>query len=489
MRLTRRAALVTGSVAVLASLAAAVSPAGGADPTDPLAAQQQPLKLMHVGQALGKAGKLAQVKVLVADTGLDLDNPEFSQRIYRLGQAVKAPVSLGGGAAGTVPKGNAGWDMIGQTNGCAPGDYAPDADPSDPAGCSSHGTLVAGILGAQWNNGVGGAGVAPNARFIPMRTCWDGDQCYDDITPPAVEWAIKRGAKVVSFSWLSGKNPPMAAVMKRHPGTLFVTIPSGNGGPYNSDSDQPYPCSVDSGNVLCVSTSSPGGGLDCGAYGPKFTDLAVPTQNNITVQNGGGSTPTGCATSFASPTAAGVATILFGMYPNASGAQVKRAIMQGTTASPAWRRKSVSGGIIDALGAVRAMKRMHGGGGGGGGGGSKTCLGKRATKLGSNGNDVLRGTNRADVIVGRGGNDTIRGLGGNDLICGGDGADQIHAGTGRDRAYGDGGNDQLVGEEDGDTLDGGAGADRLNGSAGYDVCRGGAGTDSSVNCQRNEEIP
>lgn len=73
-----------------------------------------------------------------------------------------------------------------------------------------------------------------------------------------------------------------------------------------------------------------------------------------------------------------------------------------------------------------------------------SCLGKRATIVGTARSETISGTRRADVIAGLGGNDAINGLGAADLLCGGPGADM---------------------------LVGGAGADRLDGGPGFDVCR------------------
>lgn len=88
------------------------------------------------------------------------------------------------------------------------------------------------------------------------------------------------------------------------------------------------------------------------------------------------------------------------------------------------------------------------------------CSGRRATKAGTSGRDVLNGTARRDVIVARAGNDTIRGFGGNDLLCGGAGPDQIFGGAGKD------------------TLLGGPGPDSLFGGAGTDILRGGGGANN-----------
>ena len=64
------------------------------------------------------------------------------------------------------------------------------------------------------------------------------------------------------------------------------------------------------------------------------------------------------------------------------------------------------------------------------------CAGRRATILGDDGPDVIRGTKKADVIVGFAGNDTLIGRRGNDRLCGGKGRDRLRAGKGRDRCKG-----------------------------------------------------
>lgn len=360
--MTSRRLHITGLLAAFAAAAALPSSAVAAAPTDPQAASQQPLQLMHVGQALDQIARpLADVPVLVADTGLDLDHPDIAPRLYSLPAPVAAPNPDGVPDPGTVQAGRAGWDLIGNDN--HHGRLKPDDDPNIPEGSSDHGTLVAGLLGGAWNNGQGGAGVAPNARFVPLRTCWDNDECFQYVQGAAIDWAAERGIRVASFSWLSGPiEDSLRNAIVNHPEVLFVTIPSGNA-PVAEDADAgetPMPCGLDAANVLCVSTSAPDDGLDCGAFGARSVDVAVPTQNSITTVNGGGFGPTGCATSFAAPTAAGLATILFGIDPTARPADVRSAIVDSARRSPAWAGKSVSGGVADAAAAVALFQQRRG---------------------------------------------------------------------------------------------------------------------------------
>jgi uncharacterized delta-60 repeat protein len=107
-----------------------------------------------------------------------------------------------------------------------------------------------------------------------------------------------------------------------------------------------------------------------------------------------------------------------------------------------------------------ALARLQGDPGGAAGKSAK-CAGKKATIIGTNGPDKLKGTKKRDVIAGLGGKDTIKGLGGNDLICGGKGKDKLLGGPG---------NDKLLGQQGKDFLKGGPGKkDKLNGGAGKDV--------------------
>jgi hypothetical protein len=101
------------------------------------------------------------------------------------------------------------------------------------------------------------------------------------------------------------------------------------------------------------------------------------------------------------------------------------------------------------------------------------CLGLTATKVGTNGPNVLYGTRKRDVIVGRGGDDIIYGLGANDRLCGNRGHDRLYGGRGADRLSGNKGNDSLFGE---------AGKDQLLGGVGKDGCLQDEGRGKKQSC-------
>jgi CSLREA domain-containing protein len=90
------------------------------------------------------------------------------------------------------------------------------------------------------------------------------------------------------------------------------------------------------------------------------------------------------------------------------------------------------------------------------------CGGATVNRVGTDGDDTLKGT---------GGKDGLLGLGGKDLLAGKAGKDGLCGGTGKD------------------ILRGGGGKDRLKGEAGKDTCVGGGGTDKAVTCEKEKGIP
>jgi uncharacterized delta-60 repeat protein len=104
-----------------------------------------------------------------------------------------------------------------------------------------------------------------------------------------------------------------------------------------------------------------------------------------------------------------------------------------------------------------------------GGSANTKCAGRKATVIGTNGKDKLKGTKKRDVISAGKGKDKVKGLKGNDLICGGKGKDKLLGGPGKDK---------LLGQAGKDTLKGGPGKDKLVGGPGKDKLVGGPGKDS-----------
>ncbi len=77
-----------------------------------------------------------------------------------------------------------------------------------PDAFEAHGTAVAGIIGARMGNGVGIAGVAPNAKIMALRACWETAgrpaRCNTLTLAKAINFALENSARVINLS-LAGR--------------------------------------------------------------------------------------------------------------------------------------------------------------------------------------------------------------------------------------------------------------------------------------------
>jgi hypothetical protein len=99
-------------------------------------------------------------------------------------------------------------DLLGQIR------MARDFAPGRPSAGEQHGTGVAGVIAARAGNGVGIVGVAPGARLIALRACWQPQPtapatvCDSLTLAEALHFAIEHGADVINLS-LSGPADPL----------------------------------------------------------------------------------------------------------------------------------------------------------------------------------------------------------------------------------------------------------------------------------------
>ena len=79
-----------------------------------------------------------------------------------------------------------GWDFVNN-----------DAHPNDD---NSHGTHVCGTIAQTTNNGIGVAGVAFNARIMPIKVLDQQGNGWDSDVANGITWAVNNGAKIISLS-------------------------------------------------------------------------------------------------------------------------------------------------------------------------------------------------------------------------------------------------------------------------------------------------
>ena len=205
-----------------------------------------------------------------------------------------------------------------------------------------HGTNVAGVLGAATDNGVGIAGIAPDARIMPVRTA-DNILHQGSRLAAGIVWAADHGADVMSMS-LGAESRSAAldrAIAYAHRKGVVLVAAIGN----EVANHHNYPATYDP--VIAVGGINPDT-ADVAAQGPlepeaaiagDFTvrayysdygphiDLAAPTQV-FTTTYGGDYWRNWSGTSAATPHVAGAAALVMGARPGLRPGQVRQLLIQ-----------------------------------------------------------------------------------------------------------------------------------------------------------------
>jgi subtilisin family serine protease len=260
------------------------------------------------------------VTVAVVDTGVDDAHPDLAGRVI------------------------AGYDWV-------DGDL--DADDESVTPVPSHGTHVAGTIAATKDNQEGGAGVAPDARILPLRVLDEtGSGNVSDVVK-AYDFAASRGIRIVNASLADPEfSQSEHDAIARHPTTLFV-VAAGNSGANMDDQPEPdpdaeYPCAYDLDNIICVGASQPDDRpVPSSNYGEHSVDVFAPGYHVYSTLRGGGyGYKTG--TSMATPHVAGAAALLFARNPQLRVEDVKNGLIDGSELKDDLEHHSASHGRANA---------------------------------------------------------------------------------------------------------------------------------------------
>jgi thermitase len=221
-----------------------------------------------------------------------------------------------------------------------------------------HGTHVAGIIAANSDNGIGVAGIAPQATIQPIKVFPPSGLAALSDVANAFDYAGSHGLPVVNASLGAyGTSAAIDLAMSSHPNTLYV-ISAGNGdnqgGPgTDNDLDPTTPCVSNAPNVLCVgATTSTDSKASYSNYGAGTVDLFAPGSSILST------VPTSAyqymsGTSMAAPYAAGVAALV-AAHLGLRGSALAQRLKATVDPVAALAGKSVTGGRLNAARAVGA---------------------------------------------------------------------------------------------------------------------------------------
>lgn len=227
---------------------------------------------------------------------------------------------------------------------------------------ASHGTHVAGIIGAKRFNNIGMDGVADNVEIMSVRVVPDGDERDKDVAN-GIRYAVDNGAKIINMSfgkaWVKDKKVVDDAVRYAESKNVLLIHAAGN---ENTNIDQVthYPCrAMEDGSLVSnwLEIGAMGYDMDIkegeeekaakkpaykmvvgdfSNYGVKFVDVFAPgvdiysstPENTYAFFNG---------TSMAAPSTSGVAAVIMSYFPHLTASQVRDILIKSSVKYPKYK--------------------------------------------------------------------------------------------------------------------------------------------------------
>ena len=250
-----------------------------ADPNDPSYISQWHLRQIGGPLAWSLSTGSDSVVVAIVDSGVYPHHPDLVSKL--------------------VP----GWNFV--------------KDNADTADVLGHGTAVAGVVAAATNNGLGVAGVTWASRIMPLVAVDAQDySAYSDIAA-SIQYAVDHGARVINVS-IGGPNSSItlqkAVDYAWSKGALVFASAMNEG-----VSARFYPAAC--AHAIAVGATDANDRLASFSNFGSWITLAAPGTGILSTADGGGYSFWN-GTSFASPIAAGVASLVLSVNPSLTNEEV-----------------------------------------------------------------------------------------------------------------------------------------------------------------------
>ncbi len=302
-------------------------------PNDPNFGNQDWLRALGAPAAWNVSTGTGQTIVAVIDSGIDVTHPDLAGNLWT------NPGEVAGN--GRDDDGDGYIDDVHGVNF-----VTNTGDPSDTLG---HGTHVAGIVGAVGNNGVGGSGINPHAKIMPLKFIGpDGGVTSNAVR--AVNYAVAHGAKVINESWGgSGYDAPLADAIARAAQAGVVVVNSAGNYASNNDAAPFYPANYTTqfDNVVSVAAANAAGRLtNYSNFGATTVTLAAPG-DNVSSTLPGGRYGLLSGTSMAAPMVSGAISLLWDVHPDWTYRQVLAKLRASVDLDASLVGKTATGGRLN----------------------------------------------------------------------------------------------------------------------------------------------
>jgi subtilisin family serine protease len=283
-----------------------------------------------------------QVVVAIIDDGVAYNHPDLAANMWD-------------GSSCKDENGNA-------LGGCLHGYNFADNNLDPLATAGSHGTHIAGIIGAAKNNGHGIIGVAPHVKIMALK--FDVNNMTTTEVIRGFNFAKQNGAKIVNASWAGNNEDPALNYAIESFGGMVVTA-AGNDNT-SLESVPQYPCNSNPTNIICVAATDQNDQLTTFSNYGTAADVAAPGVNILsTIKNAPGDDGSSEAygfwdgTSMSTAFVSGEVALLAGYKPGLSVAELKNVIIGSGDDLQSLQGKTLSGKRINLYSALNAATEQN----------------------------------------------------------------------------------------------------------------------------------
>ncbi len=295
-------------------------------PNDSLFSQQWYLETIHAPDAWNITTGSDDVIVAILDTGFDLDHPDLVSNVWT--------------NLSEIPNDNIDNDKNGFVDDVYGYDFVDqDADPvpdvQDPIdeGAVSHGTMIAGIIGATTSNELGVAGINWHVKLMSVRILDKEGIGDSSAAAEGISYAVDNGADVINLSFTGLQIDPIFknALKRAYEAGVVIVAAVGNtkNGGTNVDVSPIYPAchgenEAEDWVIGVASSDQQDQKSDFSNYGALCTDVSAPGEaivstlyQDLTIRAFalGYDQDGWSGTSLAAPMVAGAAALLKAHYP------------------------------------------------------------------------------------------------------------------------------------------------------------------------------
>jgi subtilisin family serine protease len=338
-------------------------------PSDPNYVKQWYLDRIRAPLAWDKIRETPKVIIAVIDTGVQLNNPDLAANIWTNSGEI-AGNGVDDDHNGFIDDVH-GWDFV---------NNVPNPEPKFQDGFTEsgimHGTVVAGIIAAAGDNGIGISGITWQAKIMSLKALDDSGEGRTSDVIRAIDYAINNKASIINLSFVGTdySRGLYEAITRAYNAGVIVVAAAGNeesgGQGGNLDQVPMYPACDDGANNMVIgvaATDAVDQKASFSSYGSRCVDIAAPgvgffstavyapTEQIDDVYFDQYYEGYWSGTSMATPVVVGVLALLEGASPGAKAQQIKDILLATANdinkLNPKYIGK-LGHGRVDAFGAV-----------------------------------------------------------------------------------------------------------------------------------------